>query len=175
MLYRGGKTGTKISHRRWSDTAHVVSELPTARSRDISLHLTSFKSPHSLRPMRARDILYHMPQTFSLLRLSPCFVEGCQQGKNSVALIDVAINFGYKYFCFVIYFSNIFLSKFFVFHFFLKIFLQNFFRTSFQNFFSKGFTLDASLFTETRRTVWICVMKNMIYSKRWKLDFSLVW
>ena len=75
------------------------------------------------------------------------------QGENSVALINVAINFFYEYFSFVIYFSNIFLSKLFsnIFfqNFFPKIFFQNFFpkiffpkfffNIFFQNFFSKIF------------------------------------
>ena len=34
-----------------------------------------------------------------------------------MALINVAINFGYEYFSFVIYFSNIFFPKFFFQHF----------------------------------------------------------
>ena len=110
-----------------------------------------------------------------------------------MALNFVAINFGYKYFCFVIYFSNIFLSKLFskIFfqHFFPKfffnIFFQNFFLTFFsQNccfkiffpniffelfkkiFFFEGLFLVASPFIETKQTLCICVMKNMIYSKR---------
>ena len=61
------------------------------------------------------------------------------------------------------FFPKIFFSKFF---FFPKFFTQSFFLTFFsQNFFP---------FTETKRTLCICVMKNMI-SKRSKLDFSLVW
>ena len=71
--------------------------------------------------------------------------------------------------------------KFFFFNFTLKFFFptfffQNFFSNFFSNFFFffEGFTLDAFPFTETKRTLCICVMKNMIYSKRSKLDFSLV-
>ena len=107
-----------------------------------------------------------------------------------MALINVAINFGYEYFCFVIYFSKLFFKIFvlnFFFKFFFKIFVlkffaenffsnffQNFVPTFFQNFFLfEGFTLDAFPFIETEQTVSICVMKNMIYSKRSKLDFSL--
>ena len=77
-----------------------------------------------------------------------------------MTFINVAINFGYEYFCFLIYFSNIF---------FPQIFFQ-----LFQNFFFEGFVLDASPFTEIKRTLCICVMKNMIYSKPSKLDFSFV-
>ena len=63
--------GSKISYDRWSDIAHMVSELPTARKPwYISFLPTSFKSRHSLRPVRAifpiLPILNHMPQTFSL-------------------------------------------------------------------------------------------------------------
>ena len=66
-------------------------------------------------------------------------------------------------------FSRIFFfQNFFFFIFFLKIFFQNFFPksflpTSFQNLFFEGFTLDALPFTETKRTLCICVMKNMIH------------
>ena len=69
-----------------------------------------------------------------------------------------------------IFFSNFYFRKFFFKYFFLEIF----FSTFFQNFFFEGFTLDASPFTETKQTLCIYVMKNMI-SKRSKLDFSLVW
>ena len=63
-------------------------------------------------------------------------------------------------------FPNIFFSTFFS---------QNFFSNLFSIFFFlNGFSLDASPFTETKRTLCICVMKNMI-SKPSKLDFSLVW
>ena len=138
-----------------------------------------------------------------------------------MALINVAINFGYECFCFVIYFSKFFFvktflpkfiflnffPKFFVWNFFwLKFFFQIFFlnfflkfifhnfflKICFKIFFSKcfskiffqffcncfffeGFTLDASPLTEAKRTLCICVMKNMTYSQRSKLDFRLVW
>ena len=88
-------------------------------------------------------------------------------------------NFFFQHFFSSIFFQ-IFFTKCFFQTFFPNIFFQNFFLkilfpTFFQNFFFEGFTLDASLFTEIKRTVFICVMKNMIYSKRSKLDFSLVW
>ena len=67
-----------------------------------------------------------------------------------MALINVDINFIYEYFSFVMYFSK-------------KFFIKTFFPTSFQNLFFEGFTLDAFPFTETKRTLCICVMKNMIY------------
>ena len=95
-----------------------------------------------------------------------------------MAIINVAINFGYEYFCFVIYFFKIFFPKFF-----FKFFPQDFFffilskffsQLFFKFFFFEGFTVDASPFIETKQTVCIFVMKNMIYSKRSKLDFSLV-
>ena len=84
-----------------------------------------------------------------------------------MALINVAIWFDDEYFCFGIYLSNIFFPKFF-FKFFFKIFFQ-----LFQFFFFEGLTLDASPFTETKRTLCMCVIKNMI-SKRSKLDFNLM-
>ena len=107
-----------------------------------------------------------------------------------MALINVAIKFGDEYFCFGIYFSTIYFSNFFS-TFFINIFFQNFcskifflkffvicfpkifFPTFFQNFFFEGFTLDTSPFIESKRTLCICVMKNMI-SKRSKLDFNFV-
>ena len=80
--------------------------------------------------------------------------------------MNFAINF-----CFIIYFSKIFVVNIF----FPKFFSTNFVPTYFQHFFLfEGLTLDASLFIETKQTVCICVIKNMIYSKRSKLDFSLV-
>ena len=96
-----------------------------------------------------------------------------------MTLINVAINFGYEYFCFVIYFSKFYFQNFFVKIFFLTFFGPNFFfkiffQLFFQYFFLEGFTLDASPFTGTKLTLCICVMKNMIYSKRSKLDFSFV-
>ena len=77
------------------------------------------------------------------------------------------------------FFLQILFSKFFFQHFFPKIFFSKFFSQHFfsnfgQNFFFEGVTLDASPFTETKRTLCICVMKNII-SKRSTLDFSLVW
>ena len=72
------------------------------------------------------------------------------------------------------FFSTFFFSKFFFKNFFPKTFFSKFFQNYFQISCFEGFTLDASSFTETKRTLCICVMKNMIYSKRSKLDFSLV-
>ena len=77
-------------------------------------------------------------------------------------------------------FPKFFFSKFIFQHFFSQIFFSNFFPKIFFSkfffhleifFFFEGFTLDASPFTKTKRTLWICLMKNMI-SKRSKLDFS---
>ena len=98
-----------------------------------------------------------------------------------MALINVAMNCVYEYFSFVIYFSKFFFIKTFFQYFFFKIFFQNFFfkiffpkffftiffqnflLTSFQNLFFEGFTLDALPFTEIKRTLYICVINNMIY------------
>ena len=41
-----------------ADTAHVVASYRQLASRDIFFLPTSFKSPHSLRPMRPRDTTY---------------------------------------------------------------------------------------------------------------------
>ena len=82
-------------------------------------------------------------------------------------------NFFSKFF-FPNFIYKIFFPKFVSQHFFSKFFSQNFFSNFFQTFFFEGFTLDASPFTETKRTLCICVMKNMI-SKRSILDFSRMW
>ena len=66
--------------------------------------------------MRARDTAYFEsyatePQTFSSLPVfRPVLSKGAS--KISVAFINVAINFGYEYFCYVICFSNIFSQNF---------------------------------------------------------------
>ena len=93
-------------------------------------------------------------------------------------LIDVAINFVYEYFSFVIYFSNIFFIKTFFQNVFFKICFQLLFsKKFFSNFFLKfvfwGFTLDALPFTETKRTLCICVMGNMIYRSIQHSDYSI--
>ena len=106
-----------------ADTAHVATSYRQLASRDTSFIPTSFKSPQSLRPIRARDTAYLKSYARDVLItpcLSPCFVEGCYRGKNTVALINVAINFGYEYF-----FSKIFLSIFS--KIFLLTFSKNFF------------------------------------------------
>ena len=113
-----------------ADTAHVVSDLPTARKPWLYLfsrlrsnrHITCVQCERATLP-----ILSHMPQPFSLLPVFRPVLS--KQGENSVVLINVAINFGYEYFSFVIYFSTFFLSKLFS-----NIFFSTFF---FQNFFSK--------------------------------------
>ena len=89
-------------------------------------------------------ILNHMAHTFSLL---PAFRPVLSKGASKAKIVWhlVAINFGYEYFCSVIYFPeiffvkicfNIFFSKLFSQNFFFKIFSPNFFS---QNFFSKLF------------------------------------
>ena len=97
-----------------ADTAYVVASHRQLATRDISFLPTSFKLPHSLHPMRARDTAYcesYATDVFITPCLPPRFFEGCYQGKNSVALINLAIKFGDKYFCFGIYCSNIFFGK----------------------------------------------------------------
>ena len=188
-----------------TDTAHVV-----ASYRHSQAVIYPFSRLHSNRCIPCvqckRDTAHfesYAADVFITSCLPPCFVEGCEQGKNSVALINVAIKFGDEYLClefifpkffskffFQNFFSRIFFSKFFFQNFFPNIFSENFlktfstfvqnvflkicFPTFFQNFFFESFTVDASPFTKTKWTLCICVMKNMI-SKRSKLDFSLVW
>ena len=104
-----------------------------ASRRDIYFLPTSFKSPAIFLKSNAsaRHFESYATDVFITPRLSACFVEGCQQGKNSEALINVATNFGYEYFCFVIYVSKIFFVKTFP-----KIFLPEFVS---QNYFFKIF------------------------------------
>ena len=76
----------------------------------------------------------------------------------------------YKFWLYTFLFCSLFFQNF------PKFLIQNFFsKISFHNFFFEGSTLDASPFIETKRTLCICVMKNMIYSKRSSLNFRLVW
>ena len=69
------------------DEAYVVASYRQLASCDISFFPTSFKSPHSLRAMRARDTAYfeylnHMPQTFSLLPVfRPVLSKGASKAK----------------------------------------------------------------------------------------------
>ena len=66
---------------------------------------------------------------------------------------------------------NIFVLTFFFQNFFFNIFFLKFL---FEFFFSQGFTFDAFPFTETKRTLYVSVMKNMICSKRSQLNFRLL-
>ena len=125
-----------------ADTAHVVSELPTACKPWLYLfaRLRSNRDITCVRCERATlPILNHMPQTFSLLPVFRPVLS--KQGENSVAFINVAINFGYEYFSFVIYYSIIFFIKPFFQNFFFKIifpklfFLKFFFFNYFPNIF----------------------------------------
>ena len=121
-----------------ADAAYVVASYRQLANLDISFLPTSLKSPHSLRPMRARDTVYfesYATDVFITPCLPPCFVKGCKKGKNSVALINVARKFRDEYFCFKIYFSKIFFVKTFFEHFFSNFFSKFFF----QNFFFKIF------------------------------------
>ena len=83
-------------------------------------------------------ILNHMAQTFSLLPVfRPVLSKGASKAKIVWQL--VSINFGYEYFCFVIYFSEIFFVIIFFQICFLKTFLQNFFSKFFFKIFSPNF------------------------------------
>ena len=70
------------------------------------------------------------------------------------------------------YFQNF--SKFF-FIFFLNFFSIIFFQLFSLKCFFQVLTLDASPLTETKRTLYVSVMRNMICSKRSKSDFRLLW
>ena len=94
-----------------ADIAHVVRELPTARKSwytyYISFLLTSFKSPHSLRPMRARDTAYsHMPQTFSSL---PVFCPVLSKGASKAKIVCFSNIFFPQIFC-QLFFKNFFFT-----------------------------------------------------------------
>ena len=74
-LYCGGKPGTKTPYHR------------QLASRDTSFIPTSFKSPQSLRPIRARDTAYLKSYATDVLItpcLSPCFVEGSNGSKAKI-------------------------------------------------------------------------------------------
>ena len=75
--------GTKISYDRWSDIAHVVSELPTARKPwYISFLPTSFKSLNSLRSVRARDTAYFESYTADVFPVfRPVLSKGASKAK----------------------------------------------------------------------------------------------
>ena len=83
----------------------------------------------------APPISNHMAQTFSLLPVFRPVLSKCAS-KAKIVWHLVAINFGYEIFCFVIYFSEIFIVKIFLQIFFFKIFFSKLF---FFNFFSKFF------------------------------------
>ena len=137
-------------------------------------------------------ILNHIPQTFSLSFALFCRRLLARKKKRGIyqccykfwLWIFLFCNFFFQNFFFQIFFpkfffqnffSKIFFSKFFFEIFFPKIFFPKFFFNFLKNFFFfEGSTLDASPFTETKRTLFIYVMQNMI-SMRSKLDFSLVW
>ena len=110
----------------------MVSELPTARKPWLyflsrlrsNRHITCVQCERATLP-----ILNHMPQTFSLFPVVRPVLS--KKGENSVALLNVAINFGYEYFSFVIYFSNIFFISTFFQNFFPKIFFLLLFKIYF--------------------------------------------
>ena len=144
-LYRGGKPELNFFSYHWWSRYRSCGKRVTDSSQAVIISFvpTSLKSPHYLRPMRARDTAYfesYATDVFITPWLSPCSIEGCYQGENSVALINVAINFVYEYFSFVIYFSKIFFIKTFFWNFIPKFFFQNFFsKFFFQNFFFQNF------------------------------------
>ena len=103
-----------------ADSAHVVTSYWQLASRDLSFLPTSLKSPHSLRPMRARDTAYFEPyatDVFITPCLPPCFVEGCEQGKKC----------WYTVWWWILLFWNLFFQHFFCQNFFPIIFFIIFF------------------------------------------------
>ena len=84
-----------------ANTAHMVSKLPTAL-------FSRLRSNHHITCVQCERA------TLPILNHTDVFIFALfcrRQGENSVALINVAINFGYEYFSFVIYFSNIYFIK----------------------------------------------------------------
>ena len=61
-----------------ADTAHVVSSYRQLATRDIFFLPTSFKLPHSLRPMRARDTAYFESYATDVF-ITPCLLPFCQR------------------------------------------------------------------------------------------------
>ena len=89
-------------------------------------------------------------------------------------LINVVMNFCYQYFCFeIFFFQNIF----------FEIFFQIFFSIFFPPFFSKcfffdSFTLDASPFTKTKRTIYVSVFWKIWYAasgRNWTLEIGTMY
>ena len=105
--------------------------------------------------MRARDTAYlnHVLQTFSLLPVFRPILS--KQGENSVALINVAINFGYEYFSFVIYFFKIF---------FIKLFSQTFFSNFFAKFVFWGlYSRYSPVYRDKTDSMYLCYEKYDIH------------
>ena len=76
----GANPELKFRTTEEADTAHVVASYRELASHDISFLPTSFKSPHFLRPMRARDTAHfesYATDVFITPYLPPCFVEEC--------------------------------------------------------------------------------------------------
>ena len=129
-----------------ADTAHVVNGLPPARKPWYSARHSAYFA--SMPSAYAADV-------FITLCLSPCSCRVLVRQKQCDTYQCC-----YKFWLWIFLFRN--------------LFFQIFFPTFFNFFFLESFTFDASPLTDTTRTLCICVMKNMIYSKRSKLDFCLV-
>ena len=128
--------GTKISYDRWSDIAHVVSELPTARkSWYISFLPTSFKRdiPCIQWERATLPILNHILQTFSLF--FALFCRRVLARKKWCGTYQCC----YKFWLWLFLFCNLFFQNFFS-KFFFDIFFSKFvFQFFFQNFCFKFF------------------------------------
>ena len=171
--------GTKISYDRWSDIAHVVSGLSTARKPwDISFLPTSFKSRHSLRPVRARDTAYfesyeYTTDVFPIFR--PVLSKDASKEKKCGTYRCC-----YKFWLWIFLFCNLFFQNFFVKTFFpnfffkflsqnfcYKIFSQNFcFKILFQIFFPKFFWVLLSMPPRLYR------LNRLYVSVLWKIWYT---
>ena len=121
----------KISYDRWSDIAHVVSELPTARKPlYISFLPTSFKSRHSLPPVRARDTAYFESYTTDVF---PVFRLVLSKGASKQKLVW-HLSMLLKFWLWIFLFCNLFFQ-----HFFVKTFFQNLFSNIFPKIFVSKF------------------------------------
>ena len=129
-LPRGSKPELKFRTTDEADTVHEVSGLPTARkpwyifSLDF-VQIATFlacnaSARHRLFWINAECICrrrFHYSLSFALF-----LSKNVSKAKIMWHLSMLAIDFGYEYFCSVIYFSNIFFVKTFFQNFFLKFF-----------------------------------------------------
>ena len=68
-----------------ADTAHVVASYRQLATRDISFLSTSFKSPHSLHPVQARDTAYF--ESYATDSLLPVFRPVLSKGASKAKIV----------------------------------------------------------------------------------------